>query len=221
MIRGLHHRRASLCTPTEAPDSPVVFWGQAGTLAPSMRRQGALAALFLAFGLTSTSLVGCTKIEARDKIREGNQAYGDGQFEAAIEAYTKALKTDPTSAFGGILALNRALDAATAEEIAKIFTEVIIAPGASDEAMAIIAAKKNLRLLLTDALPDPLTVPSSLLPLPEAETLTCVSFMVLLVACMGPARVLGSEISISMLAPPSRRSWILPAGVNRPFSHRP
>ena len=71
------------------------------------------------------------------------------------QAYEKAYLCDTVSAFGGIVALNRALDAATAEEIAKIFTEVIIAPGASEEAMAIIAAKKNLRLLLTDALPDP------------------------------------------------------------------
>jgi len=71
------------------------------------------------------------------------------------EAYEKAYLCDTVSAFGGIVALNRALDAATADEIAKIFTEVIIAPGASEEAMAIIAAKKNLRLLLTDALPDP------------------------------------------------------------------
>ena len=71
------------------------------------------------------------------------------------EAYEKAYLCDTVSAFGGIVALNRALDAATAEEIARIFTEVIIAPGASEEAMAIIAAKKNLRLLLTDALPDP------------------------------------------------------------------
>jgi len=69
------------------------------------------------------------------------------------EAYEKAYLCDTVSAFGGIVALNRALDAPTAEEIARIFTEVIIAPGASEEAMAIIAAKKNLRLLLTDALP--------------------------------------------------------------------
>jgi phosphoribosylaminoimidazolecarboxamide formyltransferase/IMP cyclohydrolase len=71
------------------------------------------------------------------------------------DAYRKALRTDPVSAFGGIVALNRALDAEAAAEIAKIFTEVIIAPGASDEAKAILAAKKNLRLLLVDALPDP------------------------------------------------------------------
>jgi phosphoribosylaminoimidazolecarboxamide formyltransferase/IMP cyclohydrolase len=70
------------------------------------------------------------------------------------EAYGRALACDPVSAFGGIVALNRRLDAAAAREIASIFTEVIIAPGADDEAMAIIAARKNLRLLLTDGLPD-------------------------------------------------------------------
>jgi phosphoribosylaminoimidazolecarboxamide formyltransferase / IMP cyclohydrolase len=64
------------------------------------------------------------------------------------EAYQKALACDQTSAFGGIIALNKMLDAETAEHIAQIFTEVIIAPGASDEAKAILAAKKNLRLLV-------------------------------------------------------------------------
>ena len=67
----------------------------------------------------------------------------------------KALACDPVSAFGGIVALNRTLDAEAAEEIVKIFTEVIIAPDASDEAQAIVAAKKNLRLLLAGGLPDP------------------------------------------------------------------
>ena len=71
------------------------------------------------------------------------------------EAYLKALACDPVSAFGGIVALNRPLDAEAAEEIAKVFTEVIIAPGASPEAEAIIAGKKNLRLLVTDGTPDP------------------------------------------------------------------
>jgi phosphoribosylaminoimidazolecarboxamide formyltransferase/IMP cyclohydrolase len=71
------------------------------------------------------------------------------------EAYTKALACDPVSAFGGIVALNRDLDAAAAREIVKIFTEVIIAPDASDEAAAIVGEKKNLRLLLAGVLPDP------------------------------------------------------------------
>jgi phosphoribosylaminoimidazolecarboxamide formyltransferase/IMP cyclohydrolase len=71
------------------------------------------------------------------------------------EAYLKALRCDPVSAFGGIVALNRRLDAAAAREIVKIFTEVIIAPDADEEAIEIVGAKKNLRLLLAGGLPDP------------------------------------------------------------------
>jgi phosphoribosylaminoimidazolecarboxamide formyltransferase/IMP cyclohydrolase len=71
------------------------------------------------------------------------------------EAYLKAYACDPVSAFGGIVALNRPLDAATAAEIAKIFVEVIIAPSADDAARDVLAAKKNLRLLLTGGMPDP------------------------------------------------------------------
>jgi len=71
------------------------------------------------------------------------------------EAYLKALRCDPVSAFGGIVALNRKLDAAAARRIVEIFTEVIVAPDADEEAVAIVAAKKNLRLLLTGGLPDP------------------------------------------------------------------
>ncbi|MFN5523321.1 bifunctional phosphoribosylaminoimidazolecarboxamide formyltransferase/IMP cyclohydrolase, partial [Bradyrhizobium sp.] len=72
-----------------------------------------------------------------------------------ITAYQKALACDSTSAFGGIIAMNRKLDAATARAITGIFTEVIIAPDATEEAIAVIAARKNLRLLLAGALPDP------------------------------------------------------------------
>ena len=71
------------------------------------------------------------------------------------DAYRKALACDQVSAFGGIVALNRPLDAEAASEIVKVFTEVIIAPEASEEAVAIVAAKKNLRLLVTGGLPDP------------------------------------------------------------------
>ncbi len=71
------------------------------------------------------------------------------------EAYARALACDPVSAFGGIVALNRTLDAAAARRIVEVFTEVIIAPDATEEAAAIVAAKKNLRLLLAGGLPDP------------------------------------------------------------------
>ncbi len=71
------------------------------------------------------------------------------------EAYTRALRCDPVSAFGGIVAVNRRLDAATAAEIAKLFTEVVIAPEAEPAALEALAAKGNLRVLLSGALPDP------------------------------------------------------------------
>jgi len=75
--------------------------------------------------------------------------------DSLVEAYKKALKCDPVSAFGGIVAVNQTLDAATAEEIGKVFTEVVIAPDLDDGAREILSAKKNLRLLVTGGLPDP------------------------------------------------------------------
>jgi phosphoribosylaminoimidazolecarboxamide formyltransferase/IMP cyclohydrolase len=80
---------------------------------------------------------------------------GVAEGESLVAAYRKALACDPVSAFGGIVALNRKLDAEAARAITEIFTEVIIAPDASEEAIAIVGAKKNLRLLLAGGLPDP------------------------------------------------------------------
>jgi phosphoribosylaminoimidazolecarboxamide formyltransferase / IMP cyclohydrolase len=71
------------------------------------------------------------------------------------EAYERALRCDPVSAYGGIIAVNRKLDADAAAKMVDIFTEVIIAPDADEEAIALIAGKKSLRLLLTGGLPDP------------------------------------------------------------------
>jgi phosphoribosylaminoimidazolecarboxamide formyltransferase/IMP cyclohydrolase len=71
------------------------------------------------------------------------------------EAYEKALACDPVSAFGGIVAVNRPLDAASAAAMAKLFLEVIIAPEASEEARAALAGKPALRLLLAGGMPDP------------------------------------------------------------------
>jgi len=72
------------------------------------------------------------------------------------DAYEKALACDPVSAFGGVIALNRPLDKAVAEAIAQVFTEVVIAPGADEDALAVLATKKNLRLLLTDSMASPI-----------------------------------------------------------------
>ena len=80
---------------------------------------------------------------------------GVAEADSLAEAYRKALDCDRTSAFGGIVALNRKLDAEAARAVTEIFTEVIIAPDASEEAIALVGAKKNLRLLLAGGLPDP------------------------------------------------------------------
>ena len=72
-----------------------------------------------------------------------------------FQAWQEALACDSVSAFGGVVATNRALDAATAEAITEIFTEVVVAPDADEDAKAIFAKRKNLRLLLTGTLPDP------------------------------------------------------------------
>jgi phosphoribosylaminoimidazolecarboxamide formyltransferase/IMP cyclohydrolase len=75
--------------------------------------------------------------------------------DTLLDAWTEALACDSVSAFGGIVASNRPLDAATAEAITEIFTEVVVAPDADEDAKAIFAKKKKLRLLLTGELPDP------------------------------------------------------------------
>jgi phosphoribosylaminoimidazolecarboxamide formyltransferase/IMP cyclohydrolase len=75
--------------------------------------------------------------------------------DSLVDAWKEALACDSVSAFGGIVASNRSLDAETAAAITEIFTEVVVAPDADDDAKAIFAKKKNLRLLLTGTLPDP------------------------------------------------------------------
>ncbi|HEY1361222.1 MAG TPA: bifunctional phosphoribosylaminoimidazolecarboxamide formyltransferase/IMP cyclohydrolase [Xanthobacteraceae bacterium] len=80
---------------------------------------------------------------------------GVAEGAGLVDAYRKALACDPVSAFGGIVAVNRTLDLQAARAITEIFTEVIIAPAATEEAIAAVATKKNLRLLLAGGLPDP------------------------------------------------------------------
>ena len=105
-----------------------------------------------------------------------------------VEAYRHAYRTDTTSAFGGIVALNTMLDGETAEEIVKIFTEVVIAPDADADAKAIFAGKKNLRLMLTGGLADATTAARLIKPVAggllvqdrdagriEADDLRCVT----------------------------------------------
>ncbi|ABA03426.1 IMP cyclohydrolase / phosphoribosylaminoimidazolecarboxamide formyltransferase [Nitrobacter winogradskyi Nb-255] len=80
---------------------------------------------------------------------------GVAEGSSLTEAYRRALACDQTSAYGGIIAFNRTIDADAANAVAGIFTEVIIAPDATEEAIAVIGKRKNLRLLLAGGLPDP------------------------------------------------------------------
>jgi len=80
---------------------------------------------------------------------------GVASADSLVDAWKQALACDSVSAFGGIVAVNRKLDGPTAEAICDIFTEVVVAPDADEAAIAAFARKKNLRLLLTDGLPDP------------------------------------------------------------------
>jgi phosphoribosylaminoimidazolecarboxamide formyltransferase/IMP cyclohydrolase len=94
------------------------------------------------------------KVPAIAIIKHANPC-GVATGKTLAEAYAKAYACDTVSAFGGIVASNRPLDEATARAVTEIFTEVVVAPGADDAALALFAAKKNLRLLLTGTLRDP------------------------------------------------------------------
>jgi len=80
-------------------------------------------------------------------IIKHNNPCGTAEQQTLRDAYLKALASDPVSAFGGVLAFNRVVDSATAEEVAKLFAECIAAPGFDEKAKSIFSAKKNLRLL--------------------------------------------------------------------------
>ncbi len=85
---------------------------------------------------------------------------GCAEQEALAESYRLALEADPVSAYGGVLAFNRAMDGETAAEVAKIFTEAIAAPGYTEDALRILGAKRNLRVLRVEATPPGLVVKS-------------------------------------------------------------
>ncbi|MGB8540834.1 MAG: bifunctional phosphoribosylaminoimidazolecarboxamide formyltransferase/IMP cyclohydrolase [Candidatus Acidiferrales bacterium] len=129
------------------------------------------AALYVPAGRHATGLAGAKQLQGKELsynnlvdldaawnlvtefLRPGvaivkhNNPCGAAEQKSLLDAYLKALACDPVSAFGGVLAFNRALDAATAEEVAKLFVECIVAPGYQDAALQKFASKKNLRLL--------------------------------------------------------------------------
>jgi phosphoribosylaminoimidazolecarboxamide formyltransferase/IMP cyclohydrolase len=152
----------------------------AGTLIQTMRygENPHQAAAFYAHGAARPGVANARQLQGKE-LSYNNIADTDAAFELVAEfsepacvivkhanpcgvatggdllgAYKRALECDPVSAFGGIVAVNRKLDRAAAEAIVETFTEVVIAPEADEDAIAVFAGKKNLRLLVTGALPD-------------------------------------------------------------------
>jgi phosphoribosylaminoimidazolecarboxamide formyltransferase/IMP cyclohydrolase len=153
----------------------------AGTLRQTLRygENPHQRAAFYADGTARPGIATATQVQGKE-LSYNNLNDTDAAFEAVAEfdrpaivivkhanpcgaaigadlatAWELALRCDPVSAFGGVVAANRTLDAAAAERIAAIFTEVVVAPDADAAARAVFARKKNLRLLLTGGLPDP------------------------------------------------------------------
>ena len=152
----------------------------AGTLIQTMRygENPHQSAAFYASGAARPGVANARQLQGKE-LSYNNIADTDAAFELVAEfsepacvivkhanpcgvatggdllgAYQRALECDPVSAFGGIVAVNRRLDRKAAEAICEVFTEVVIAPEADDDAVAVFEAKKNLRLLVTGSLPD-------------------------------------------------------------------
>ena len=155
----LNFDRASVLRYGENPHQSAAFYRDPNVTGSSVGASEQLAGKALSFNNIADTDAALECVRQFDApacviVKHANPC-GVARGASLTEAYLRAFDCDRTSAFGGIIAFNQPLDGATAEEITKIFTEVVIAPGADEEARAIFAAKKNLRLLTTDALADP------------------------------------------------------------------
>ena len=145
----------------ENPHQHAAFYAAAGTQARGIGQARQVQGKALSYNNYNDA---DAALELVSEFRDGDPACvivkhanpcGVATGATLTEAYRAAFACDTVSAFGGIIAVNRPLDRATAEAITGIFTEVVVAPDADEEAIALFAAKKNLRLLLTGDLPDP------------------------------------------------------------------
>ncbi len=142
-----HQRAALYVTGTESPSAAAADLVQGKELSfNNLNDADAALALIAEF---STGQAATLAI-----VKHANPC-GVASAETLVLAHRGALACDPASAFGGIVAVNRPLDAATARAITALFTELVIAPGADEEALNVFSEKPNLRLLLTGALPNP------------------------------------------------------------------
>jgi phosphoribosylaminoimidazolecarboxamide formyltransferase/IMP cyclohydrolase len=145
----------------ENPHQQAAFYGHAGPAARGIGQAQQVQGKALSFNNYNDADAALELVsEFRDAeptcviVKHANPC-GVATAASLREAYEGAFACDSVSAFGGIIAVNRPLDGPTAEAIAGIFTEVVVAPDADEAAKAVFAAKKNLRLLLTGELPDP------------------------------------------------------------------
>jgi len=145
----------------ENPHQQAAFYAHAGPHAKGIGQAGQVQGKELSYNNYNDADAALDLIaEYRDAaptcviVKHANPC-GVASAATLAEAYAAAFACDTVSAFGGIIAVNRPLDGPTAEAIASIFTEVVVAPDAGEAAQAVFAAKKNLRLLLTGDLPDP------------------------------------------------------------------
>jgi phosphoribosylaminoimidazolecarboxamide formyltransferase / IMP cyclohydrolase len=145
----------------ENPHQQASFYAHAGPAAPGIGQAEQVQGKALSYNNYNDADAALELVaEFRDAdptcviVKHANPC-GVASAATLADAYRAALECDTVSAFGGIVAVNRPLDGPTAEAIASIFTEVVVAPEADEAAKAVFAAKKNLRLLLTGALPDP------------------------------------------------------------------
>jgi phosphoribosylaminoimidazolecarboxamide formyltransferase/IMP cyclohydrolase len=145
------HQRAALYTPAEAI---------ATGLSAARQLQGKELSYNNLVDLEAALTLAGEFLRPAAVIVKHNNPCGTAEQDRLVEAYAKALACDPISAFGGVMAFNRPLDAATAEEVVKLFVECIAAPGYEPAALEKFAAKKNLRLL---------QLPAAGSPRPEAE----------------------------------------------------
>ncbi len=142
----------------ENPHQEAAFYGD-GTQRPGVATARQVSGKELSFNNLNDTDAAFELVAEFDRpaiaiIKHANPC-GVALGDSLLEAHARALACDATSAFGGIVAANRKLDEATARVIVEVFTQVVIAPGASDEALAVFAEKKNLRVLLTQDMPDP------------------------------------------------------------------
>ncbi len=132
------HQRAALYVPAGSA---------AGGLAAARQLQGKELSYNNLVDLEAALNLAMEFLRPAAVIVKHNNPCGTAEQDTLVDAYVKALACDPVSAYGGVMAFNRAVDGATAEEVAKIFVECIVAPGFEPAALEKFASKKNLRLL--------------------------------------------------------------------------